>query len=101
MAGSFPAARGLTLEARTLRSREYRRWRTRFGSWIGDFGVSRIVIELGRSPDTAVTPQAVYGWLAGETSPLPSRAQALVELSQGSLTMDAIYAHRQELSKTA
>jgi len=100
MAGSFPTARGLTLEAKTLRSREYRRWRTRFGSWVGEIGVSRIVLELGQCPDTAVTPNAVYRWLAGNTAPLPSRAQALVRMSQGELTLEAIYSHGQEMQKT-
>jgi hypothetical protein len=68
------------------------RWGTEFGRWVRDFGVSRIVASLARDPDLRVTNQAVYEWLQGH-APRPARAVALVEMSKGRLTLDAIYGH--------
>jgi hypothetical protein len=59
---------------------------------VGDFGVPRIVAALARDPDLRVTNQAVYEWLQGH-APRPARAMALVELSGGRLTLEAIYEH--------
>jgi hypothetical protein len=47
---------------------------------------------LASDPDLRVTNQAVYEWLQGH-APRPARALALVELSGGRLTLEAIYAH--------
>jgi hypothetical protein len=62
--------------------------------------VASIVEELGRDPNTAVTPGAVYSWLAG-TTPRPDRARALVTASSGRLSMNAIYSHRDEMQAIA
>lgn len=72
------------------------RWRTRFGRWVSQMTVSAIVDELNRSPDTAVTPQAVYDWLNGR-APRPERARALVQLSGGEISLDDIYSHRAQV----
>jgi len=75
------------------------RWDTEFGRWVGDVGVPRIVAALAHDPDLRVTNQAVYEWLQGH-APHPTRALALVEMSQGRLTLDAIYQHRRQMKQT-
>ena len=72
------------------------RWETEFGRWVADFGVPRIVKALARDPELRVTNQAVYEWLQGHP-PRPARAMALVELSGGRLTLEAIYEHGQQV----
>lgn len=83
-----------------LASGRYRRvpsrWETEFGRWVSDFGVSRIVSALARDPDLSITNQTVYEWLQGHP-PHPSRAMALVEMSGGRLTLEAIYQHSREV----
>ena len=74
------------------------RWQTEFGRWVGEFGVPRIVKALARDPDLRVTNQAVYEWLQGHP-PRPARAMALVELSGGRLTLEAIYKHAREVRR--
>jgi len=75
------------------------RWETEFGRWVADFGVPRIVKALARDPDLRVTNQAVYEWLQGHP-PRPARAMALVELSAGQLTLEAIYEHGREIRRS-
>lgn len=72
------------------------RWKTRFGSWVGEVTVAQIVSHLQRDPELRVTESAVYHWLRGH-APNPDRARALVELSKGEISYDAIYSHRKEL----
>ena len=74
------------------------RWETKFGRWVSDVGVSCIVSALARDPDLSVTNQAVYEWLQGH-APRPARAVALVELSGGRLTLEAIYQHGREIQQ--
>lgn len=76
--------------------RERRRWTTTFGRWVADYTVPRIVAGMSSRPETKVTPKAVYEWLRGR-SPHPVRAQELVRLSGGRLTLDDIYRHPVEL----
>jgi hypothetical protein len=86
--------------AEALASGRYKRapprWQTKFGRWVSDFGVPRIVAVLARDPDLRVTNQAVYEWLQGH-APRPPRAVALVEMSRGRLTLDAIYEHGRQI----
>jgi hypothetical protein len=72
------------------------RWETQFGRWVSDFSVPRIVARLACDPDLRVTNQAVYEWLQGH-APRPTRAMALVEMSGGRLTLEAIYEHGRQL----
>ena len=72
------------------------RWQTEFGRWVADFGVPNIVAGLAHDPDLRVTNQAVYEWLQGH-APQPARAMALVEMSEGRLTLEAIYKHSQQV----
>lgn len=74
------------------------RWRTRFGSWVGSVTVSAIVSHLQNDPDLRVTNNAVYQWLKGHP-PTVERARALVELSRGALSYEAIYTQRQEIEE--
>ncbi len=75
------------------------RWQTDFGRWIADVGVPSIVASLAHDPDLRVTNQAVYEWLQGHT-PRPARAMALVEMSQGRLTLETIYQHSRQIKQT-
>ena len=75
------------------------RWQTEFGRWVADFGVLRIVAGLAHDPALRVTNQTVYEWLQGH-APHPARAMALVEMSQGRLTLDAIYQHGQQMKQS-
>ncbi|HEX5032358.1 MAG TPA: hypothetical protein VFX78_12980 [Candidatus Eisenbacteria bacterium] len=87
-----------------LASGRYRRvpsrWETDFGRWISDVGIPRIVATLARDPDLRITNQTVYEWLQGHP-PHPSRAMALVEMSDGRLSLEAIYRHGQEVRDPA
>jgi hypothetical protein len=76
------------------------RWETEFGRWVSDFGVSRIVSALAPDADLRITNQTVYEWLQGH-APRPSRASALVEISGGRLTLEAIYEHGREVRRPA
>jgi len=75
------------------------RWQTEFGRWVGDVDIPQIVKALARDPDLRVTNQAVYQWLQGHP-PRPARAMALVELSGGRLTLEAIYEHGREIRQS-
>lgn len=75
------------------------RWQTDFGRWVADFGVPRIVAALAHDPNLRVTNQAVYEWLQGH-APHPARAMALVEMSQGRLTLEAIYEHSRQVKQS-
>lgn len=75
------------------------RWQTEFGRWVADFGVPRIVAGLAHDPALRVTNQTVYEWLQGH-APQPARAMALVEMSQGRLTLDAIYQHGRQMKQS-
>lgn len=77
------------------------RWDTPFGRWVHETGVSRIVAALGRDPELSVTAPAVYMWIAGRHAPSPARAIALVRLSRGQITLDAIYEHRTQIRRPA
>lgn len=79
--------------------RDPARWKTEFGRWVGEVGVPQIVKALASDPDLRVTNQAVYEWLQGHP-PRPARAMALVEMSGGRLTLEAIYKHGREVRRS-
>ena len=66
---------------------------------MADFGVPRIVAGLAHDPNLRITNQTVYEWLQGH-APQPARAMALVEMSQGRLTLEAIYQHSRQIKQT-
>jgi hypothetical protein len=76
------------------------RWDTEFGRWVSDVGVPRIVAALASDPNLRITNQTVYEWLQGH-APHPTRALALVEMSGGRLSLEAIYRHGQEVREPA
>ncbi len=75
------------------------RWDTEFGRWVADFGVPRIVAGLANDPNLRVTNQAASEWLQGH-APHPARAMALVEMSQGRLTLDVNYQHGRQVRQS-
>jgi len=75
------------------------RWKTEFGQWIAEVGVVGIVSALAHDPDLRITKHSVYMWLGGR-APRAARAMALVKLSRGRLTLDAIYDHCREVRRT-
>lgn len=81
-----------------LYPRSQARWKTRFGSWVSRTSVPKIVAELGRDPDLAVTPKGVYSWLAGRNRPSPRRAEALEAMSRGEISLQDIYGHQREMA---
>ena len=67
---------------------EDRRWKTRFGSFVSEFGAERLAESL------EVRPPAVYQWVKGETSPTPARAFAILRIASQSgfeISLDDIY----------
>ena len=76
--------------------REPRRWRTQFGSWVRAYTVPRLTREL-QDLGQPVTPNAVYGWLAGRIAPAPARALAIARISEGRVSLVDVYRHREEV----
>jgi DNA-binding XRE family transcriptional regulator len=70
--------------------RRAQRWVTHFGSWVDNFGASRLALELG------VTRQAVYNWVAGRSRPLPDHAIEIISLSRGHISWNVIYGRTPE-----
>lgn len=85
--------------ARGRSSRVAHRWQTEFGRWVSEFGVPRIVAALAHDPDLRVTNQAVYKWLQGH-APRPPRAMAMVKMSGGRITLEAIYQHSRDIQRS-
>jgi DNA-binding transcriptional regulator YdaS (Cro superfamily) len=52
-----------------------RRWQTKFGSFVAEFGAERLAESL------EVRPPAVYQWVKGETAPTPARAFAILRIA--------------------
>lgn len=73
--------------------RRVSRWKTGFGSWVSDYGVSRLIRDLDAVGEP-VTNKAVYMWVAGSTLPRPRTAVRLVQLSGGAVSLEDIYRHR-------
>lgn len=71
-----------------------RRWQTRFGRFVQGYGVERLVDALGQH-GSPVTPSAVYSWMSGAGTPRAERMSALVRISGGSVTPQAILDHRE------
>lgn len=65
---------------------------TKFGAWVVCFTVPQLSREmLKRGHEISVS--GIYYWLRGDTVPRPDKAQALVAISAGMLTMEDIYSH--------
>lgn len=75
--------------------RAARRWDSRFGTFVSDFTVERLVGAL-HGCGVPVTRSAIYAWVAGRARPRPKAAQIIVQVSAGRVRLDDIYrgAHR-------
>jgi DNA-binding transcriptional regulator YdaS (Cro superfamily) len=65
-----------------------RRWQTKFGSFVAEFGAERLAESL------EVRPPAVYQWVKGKTAPTPARASAILEIAAQNgfeISLDDIY----------
>ena len=71
-------------------------WKTTFGRWVSDYGVSALVRDLHAAGEP-IHPRTVHCWLSGRVYVRTSIALKLVDLSQGSISIQAIYDHKREL----
>ena len=72
------------------------RWYTKFGQFIGQFGVKKLAKTLAQSGH-GVTESAVYIWVKGKSQPRPETAAEIIKLADGKLTMDDIYSHPKQM----
>lgn len=75
--------------------RDPARWATRFGSWVSSYTVAALARDLA----PFATSQAVYSWLAGRNQPRLAVAERIVALSEGSVALEDIAAHRREVMR--
>lgn len=94
----YTMTRARMLHLRSLRAPG--RWSTAFGSWVGEYTSLAIVRDLGER-GVPLTRKEVYEWLACRGVPRPTVARALVAISGGRLTLEAIYSHPEECAKQA
>lgn len=80
--------------------REPRRWMTPFGKWVSHYGVTRLTTSLA-SLGQPVRPKTIYGWVAGDIVPREPRAKAIVEIAEGAVGIDDVYAQRDQLRQHA
>jgi len=65
-----------------------RRWQTKFGTFVSEFGAERLAEIL------EVRPPAVYKWVKGETAPTPARACTILQIAAQTgfqISLDDIY----------
>jgi len=72
------------------------RWNTRFARWVSGYGVTRLAATLATQGDP-ITPKAIYDWISGDGVPRPPRAMSLVRISHGTLTLEDVFRHRDEV----
>lgn len=68
-------------------------WRTRFGAFVGGYGVERLSLEFQRRGDP-VTNSAVYSWIYGRRAPRPQAVDIILAVSHGRVTRDDIRRHQ-------
>jgi DNA-binding transcriptional regulator YdaS (Cro superfamily) len=71
------------------RKADDRRWESKFGRFVQEFGAGRLASRLN------VTPGAVYQWINGNTSPSKKRAFVILQIAsrRHKLSMEEIYRH--------
>lgn len=74
------------------------RYGTPFGSFVSRYGANRLASAI-TSTGMPTAPQTVYGWLRGDKSPAPARAIAIVQISQGEVRLEDVFAHRAAISQ--
>lgn len=77
--------------------RRARRWDTKFGSWVGEFGVRDLADALSRS-GRPVTVSGVHEWIAGRSEPRLQTAMEIRKISRGAVQLEDIVAHRSLVS---
>lgn len=70
-----------------------RSWRTPLGSFVGEYGVSRLTADLAAAGQP-VTCKAVYHWIGGRHVPRLDRAVEISRLSEGRVSLADIYGQR-------
>jgi|SRR5208283_723908 len=73
--------------------RDSDRWKSRFASFVLDYGVADLATEL------EIHPSAVYHWIRGESAPRRGYAVVIQDLARESgvrLTLDEIYRHSRD-----
>jgi len=76
--------------------RSPRRWSTRFGRWMSEFGVRRLATEL-KLRNQPTSAKAIHEWIAGRTAPTLGRAIVISEISGGSIRPEDIRQHGEQL----
>jgi hypothetical protein len=67
---------------------------TKFERWVKRYTALKLVEQLAnRGRDTKASLGVVYAWLRGEHEPRSPKRRAMVQLSQGDLTLEDIDAH--------
>lgn len=71
------------------------RWQTRFGSFVAQYGVNRLVEEI-RSRGESVTPAAIYAYVAGRNVPRPPVMHCIAKISRGRVRLaDMVFQSRE------
>ena len=76
-------------ETESPMERQTRYWNTRFGRWVSSIGVETLTARLARR-GYPLTRKAIYHWISGRRQPRFDHAVALIQLSQGKLTMQDV-----------
>jgi hypothetical protein len=64
-------------------------------AFVQEYGTANLMLKLG------VSYQAIQTWIGGKNIPRPNRAQEMVRLSKGKLTMLDIYATKEQNERAA
>ena len=65
-----------------------RRWESKFGRFVREYGVARLAARLN------VTPAAVYLWISGKTRPQTGKAIEICQIARPQrLSIEEIYRH--------
>jgi len=70
------------------------RWESKFGRFVGEFGVEELAAEL------SIDATAVYHWVSGRQAPRVENALAIEKIAKRErvrLTIAEIYQHRNEI----
>jgi hypothetical protein len=74
-------------------------WETPFGRFVSEYGVPALARDLTAQGEPVI-PSSIYKWMAGVCNPRPQLARKLVTLSEGQLSLEAIFEHRDQVLGT-
>lgn len=69
-------------------------WDTTFGQFVSEYGVAALARDLAGMGEPVI-PSSIYKWMAGASAPRAQLARRLVSLSEGRLTLEVIFSHRE------